>query len=71
VSAPRIAVGGVVRTWDGADRTGVNSAYVRSLITAGGVPLILSPLLGPSFAMRALDGVDGLMLTGGEDMDPS
>ena len=70
MSAPRIAVSGVVRTWDGADRTGVNSAYLRSLIAAGAVPVILSPLLGPSFAMRALDGVDGLMLTGGEDMDP-
>ena len=71
MSAPRIAVSGVVRTWDGADRTGVNSGYVRSLLAAGGVPVILSPLMGPSFAMRALDGVDGLMLTGGEDMDPS
>jgi putative glutamine amidotransferase len=71
VSAPRIAVSGVVRSWDGADRTGVNSGYVRSLLMAGGVPIILSPLLGPSFAMRALDGVDGLMLTGGEDMDPA
>jgi putative glutamine amidotransferase len=70
VSAPRIAVSGVVRTWDAADRTGVNSAYVRSVLAAGGVPLILSPLLGPSYAMRALDGVDGVLFTGGEDVDP-
>ena len=71
MSAPRIALGGVVRVWDGAERTGLNSAYVRSLLAAGGVPVVLSPLMGPSYASRALDGVDGLVLTGGEDMDPA
>ena len=71
MSAPRIGVSGVVRTWDGAERTGVNGAYVRAVLAAGGVPAILSPLIGPSYAARALDGVDGLLLTGGEDMDPA
>ena len=71
MSAPRIALGAVVRQWDGGDRTGLNSAYVRSVLAAGGVPLMLSPLMEPSFAARALDGVDGLVLTGGEDMDPA
>jgi putative glutamine amidotransferase len=61
----------VLRTWDGAERTGLNSAYVRSVVAAGGVPLVLSPLMGHSYAARALDGVDGLVLTGGEDVDPS
>jgi putative glutamine amidotransferase len=71
VSAPRIAVSGVVRGWDGSERTGINGAYVRSVVGAGGVPLVLSPLLGPSLAGRALDGMDGLLLTGGEDMHPA
>lgn len=71
MSFPRIAVSGVVRAWDGADRTGVNAAYVRALLTAGGVPLILSPLMGASLAASALDACDGLLLTGGEDIDPS
>ena len=71
MSAPRIGLGGVVRLWDGTERTGLNSAYVRSVLTAGGVPVMLSPLMGPSYAARALDGVDGLVLTGGEDMDPA
>jgi putative glutamine amidotransferase len=71
VSHPRIAVSGVVRTWDGADRTGVNGAYIQALLSAGGIPLILSPLIGPALAGGALDGADGLILTGGEDMDPA
>jgi putative glutamine amidotransferase len=71
VSPPRIGVSGVVRSWDGADRTGVNAAYVRAVLAAGGVPLILSPLMRAALADRALDAVDGLILTGGEDLEPS
>jgi putative glutamine amidotransferase len=71
VTAPRIAVSGVLRNWDALERTGVNAAYVRSVLAAGGVPVILSPLLGPSYAMRALDGIDGLLLSGGEDIHPA
>jgi putative glutamine amidotransferase len=68
---PRIGISGVVRQWDGADRTGVNAAYTKAVVAAGGVPLLLSPLMGPSLAARALEGVDGLVLTGGEDVDPA
>ena len=71
VSAPRIGVSGVVRGWDNAERTGVNAAYVRSVLLAGGVPLILSPLIGPDAVARAVDGLDGLLLSGGEDIDPA
>jgi putative glutamine amidotransferase len=71
MTQPRIAVSGVVRTWDGAVRTGVNGAYVQALVSAGGIPVILSPLMGPALATGALDEVDGLVLTGGEDVDPA
>ncbi len=70
MSPPRIAISGVVRNWDGADRTGITAAYVESVLAAGGVPLILSPLMGATYVSRALDGVDGVVFTGGEDMDP-
>ena len=40
-------------------------------MAAGGVPLIISPVVEPSYAARALDGMDGLLLTGGEDIDPA
>jgi putative glutamine amidotransferase len=49
----------------------VNAAYVEAVLAAGGVPLILSPLMSPSLASRALEGIDGLLLTGGEDLDPA
>src|SRR3990172_1299391 len=71
MSAPGIGVSGVVRRLEGNDRTGVNAAYVKAVVRAGGVPLILSPLMDPNLAAMALDAVQGLVLTGGEDLDPS
>ncbi len=67
---PRIAVSGVLRHWQDACRAGVNAAYVSAVARAGGVPLILSQLMGESHAARALEGCHGLLLTGGEDVDP-
>lgn len=71
MSPPRIAVSGVVRSWDGSDRTGVNAAYVQAVLAGGGIPLILSPLMGASLAGAALEACDGLLLSGGEDIHPS
>jgi len=68
---PRIGVSGVLRDWHDARRAGVNAAYVRAVAQGGGVPLILSQLMGDGNAARALDGCEGLVLTGGEDIDPS
>ena len=67
----RIGVSGIRRQWGGAERQGVNSAYVRSVLEAGAIPLILPPAIGAARAMGALDGIDALLLTGGEDLDPS
>lgn len=71
MSRPRIGVSGVVRTWDGGERTGVNAAYARAVLAAGGLPVILTPLVDPAWTARLLDGIDGLLLTGGEDVAPS
>ena len=67
----RVAVSGIRRQWGGAEREGVNSAYVRSVLEAGAIPLILPPAIGAARAMGALEGLDALLLTGGEDVDPS
>ena len=71
VTAPRIAITGVVRDWAGQARTGVNAAYVRSVAAAGGIPFIVSPLVGQTRAGELLEGMDGLLLSGGEDVDPA
>jgi putative glutamine amidotransferase len=43
--------------------------YVRAVEKAGGLPLVLAPG-EPADARDLLDHVDGLMLTGGADVDP-
>ena len=71
MNAARIAVSGLVRQVEGLDRSGVNVAYLAAVLAADGVPIILSPVLGPDRAEAALHGMDGLLLTGGEDVDPA
>lgn len=71
MSAPRIGVTGITRNVSGADRTGVNAAYVRAVLRAGGLPILLSPLIGSEHNAALLELLDGLLLTGGEDVDPA
>lgn len=44
--------------------------YVRSLEGAGLIPMIVPPLTNPAQAGEILDAASGLLLTGGEDVDP-
>jgi len=68
---PLIGVTGVVREWQGAERAGVNAVYARAVHAAGGVPLVLPPFLDEQDAAAAIAALDGLVLTGGEDVDPA
>ncbi len=43
--------------------------YAAAVTSAGGLPLIL-PHLDPGSADEVLDGLDGLVLCGGDDVDP-
>jgi putative glutamine amidotransferase len=54
----------------GIPRVRVNEAYTDALANAGLVPLVLAPL-DPAKAIAALADSFGLVLTGGEDMDPA
>ena len=67
---PLIGISGSVRVFDGAERAGVNAAYIHSISKAGGVPILLTPPIGPEGAGLALGPLDGLVLTGGHDLDP-
>jgi len=44
--------------------------YVEGVINAGGVPMILPPVVEPRMAEVLLDGIDGLLLSGGSDLAP-
>jgi putative glutamine amidotransferase len=50
-------------------RVRVNAAYTNALADAGLIPLVLPPL-DPALAVGSLRDVAGLVLTGGEDLDP-
>jgi len=67
---PVVAVTAPRRQVDGRERVTLNTAYVRALDRAGVVPLALPTMLAPERAVAALDGVSGLVLTGGEDVEP-
>jgi putative glutamine amidotransferase len=66
-----VAVTSPRRTDDGRERVALNSAYVAALARAGLVPVIVPPILDPRRAPDVLDHVRGLVLTGGEDVDPA
>ncbi len=68
---PVVAVTAPRRLVDGRERVTLNTAYVRALDRAGLVPVALPTLLAPGRAVAALDGVRGLVLTGGEDVEPA
>jgi putative glutamine amidotransferase len=54
----------------GSLRVGQNQTYIQALLTAGAVPLLL-PELTDRAPLRAMyERVDGLLLPGGEDVDP-
>jgi putative glutamine amidotransferase len=48
----------------------VNKVYTEAVIRCGGVPIVLSPV-PPEEAPRLLDRIDGLLLSGGGDIDPA
>lgn len=45
--------------------------YVQSVVEAGGVPVVLPPVVEPEYVDPLLGGLDGLLLSGGSDLDPS
>jgi len=54
----------------GALRVRVNASYTDALVQVGLVPLVVPPLAA-SIATEILDGVGGLVVTGGEDVAPA
>ena len=64
-----ITIGNASRPGERA-RYGTDTAYLRSIQEAGGNGVLVPPR-APGAAVELLDRLDGLMLTGGADVDPA
>ena len=71
VSACTVAVTASIRPEGDTRRVRLTAAYVTALERAGLIPLIVPPLSSADAAASVLDSVAGLVLTGGEDVDPA
>jgi putative glutamine amidotransferase len=69
-SPPAVAVTATTEIIRDVPRTRANVAYTEAARAAGLRPFIL-PVLAPEEADAMLDGMAGLILTGGEDVDPA
>jgi putative glutamine amidotransferase len=69
--APLVAVSATSSEWKGAERVKLHTNYIRSLEAAGLIPVIVPPLASPEAAAAILAPCAGLLLTGGEDVDPA
>ncbi len=61
---------GISSTWGEGTSVSAPLTYVKSVVRAGGVPVVLPITHDPEIMSRMLDGVDGIIMTGGEDIDP-
>lgn len=69
--APLIGVTTSITIDKTPERAYVNSAYLSAVQQAGGVPVVLPPQLSAASLARLARGLDGVLLTGGGDIDPA
>lgn len=67
---PVVAVTATTEVIRALRRVRVNEAYTAALLRAGVIPFVVPPV-DEAEAAAVLDAVDGLLLTGGEDVDPA
>ena len=71
MSEPLIGVSTSITVGEYPERAYVNSAYLRAVERAGGIPVLLPPQLSPSARDTLWRRLDGLVLTGGGDIEPT
>lgn len=69
-SAPLIGVTTSVTFGSAPERAYVNASYLRAVQHAGGIPVLLPPHLDERARQALWSRVDGIVLTGGGDIDP-
>jgi putative glutamine amidotransferase len=70
VSGPRIGITSETIEHDGRAISASNRVYVDAVLEAGGLPIVLPVVPGES-AADMLEGLDGLLLSGGGDIEPA
>ena len=71
VKPPLIGVTTSVSSGQSPERAYVNASYLRAVQDAGGVPVLLPPHLHADARRELLARLDGVLLTGGGDVDPT
>ena len=61
---------GISPCYDG-HQASVPETYVTAVRKAGGIPVLLPPMHSGQEALQTLEALDGLVMTGGEDIDPA
>jgi putative glutamine amidotransferase len=70
MSVPLIGVSTSITVGKSPERACLNSAYVAAVQQAGGVPVLLVPQHDARAQAALLERLDGVLLTGGGDVDP-
>ncbi|HSA55779.1 MAG TPA: gamma-glutamyl-gamma-aminobutyrate hydrolase family protein [Gemmatimonadaceae bacterium] len=70
MAPPLVAITSSTRMHGEIERVRLNQAYVHAVEQAGLLPLVAPPLADARLARAILSGVDGLVLSGGEDVSP-
>ena len=68
---PLVGVTGTTEPIRGLPRVRVNEAYTMAVELAGMIPVVVPPLRDARLAASIVGSLDGLLLTGGEDVDPA
>lgn len=71
MSRPLIGLSTSVTTDAIPERAYLNAAYLYAVQQAGGVPVLLPPQLDADARAALVDRLDGLVLSGGGDLDPA
>lgn len=71
MAAPLIGISTSVTVGEYPERAYVNGAYLRAVERAGGVPVLLAPQLSAAARETLWALLDGLVLTGGGDVEPA
>ena len=53
-----------------AEQHRLSDSYIQAVLQAGGIPVILPSLMDESAMKAMVDGLDGILLSGGGDVDP-